>query len=149
MLLFGKLQEDILPNVSCVNHEIPSLTKSWWLTDMYKNHRAHHMHSMHKSRDWLDHSKELATPFGMDKYGPVWVHTHHSYIGIDSHACANVTSTRMQAHRNISYRWWQSFKKTSHDHWIVDPQKVLKGAKVKIEDESHVGLERKNKEKYK
>ena len=60
----------------------------------------HQIHYMYRARDHLDHSKGLATPSRMDKFGPVWVHTHWSSTSINSHACVVVLSTKMQAHSN-------------------------------------------------
>lgn len=85
--MFGQLRADILP----MDRESLDLPKD----------REGPSHAFYVYRGFdLTIQKGLATPFRMDKSGPMWVHTHWSSTDIDSHACVMVTSTRTQAHSN-------------------------------------------------
>ena len=62
------------------------------------------MYSMYIARDWLYHSKGLATPSKMDNLALVWACTHLSSTGINGHACAEININQDQ-----SLQYWCKF----------------------------------------
>ena len=46
-------------------------------------------------------------------------HTHCGFLDMDGHAWEEMTSTRHDAHNDISYRWRWKFLEDKSDHWIM------------------------------